>query len=126
MHGGVMKVFSSFSKEYSAAPRRSKNAGKSLKKQPPTRQAPPSLSAQQIRDRVELNKKSKELNKSAAKAAHISTEVKEDFGDVKRDNPNDPNDPAVRGKLALSLESNSFGFSDKEREVLKSILADDP
>lgn len=79
----------------------------------------------QIREKVEINKNLKNVNKNMRSDRVLSSMpedakmIEERFSDV---NPNDPNDPATVGKLQELLKKGAVGFSEKERQVLTKII----
>lgn len=89
------------------------------------------ISAQEIRDKVEMNQVKKgnrpmkaptqvEAQEGENLKAHVTVTPPED----KELNLNDPQDPATIGKLKDMLGSNAVNFSQKQRDVLEKILAD--
>ncbi len=107
------------------------------------KERPSELSRSEIRNMVEANKREKEeaykvtlqskQSKAVAKTEVAKAEVKkvetkseveitpegEAFGDIKK---NDPEDPNTKEKLKGVLTAGGFNFSEKEREVLGKIL----
>lgn len=102
------------------------------------KERPNDLSRSEIRSKIENHKREKEKDfqveidaskakkkaeviKNATKAKVEVTPEGEPFGDVKK---NDPNDPGTKEKLKGVLTAGAFNFSAKERDVLSKILKD--
>jgi hypothetical protein len=136
--GGPMRIFSSFDKfipptDLQSARRgqRSRSSSDGLQKSHSRSRRPQkmNLSDDQIRKKMEMLKNQKnqtyDANTVPQKKAAVKTdqkveeEVKEIMGDVKK---NDPKDPATAQKLKEVLGTGSFGFNEKEKEVLGKIL----
>lgn len=83
------------------------------------------IDASKAKKKAELNaaaaKDTAQKIKEATKAEVEVTPEGEPFGDVKK---NDPNDPNTKEKLKGVLTAGAFNFSAKERDVLSRILKD--
>lgn len=120
-----MKIFTTFDERLpstkpdhgpESAKTRSSDKSRSL------RPAKLNLSAQEIRDRVELNSKKKMGPMKIEKEAEETNEDIMLKSDIAK---NDPTDPNTQEKLKTVLKQGSFGFSDKEKAVLSQILGDE-
>lgn len=116
---------------------RSKNT--STKKSKHTRAPKETVSASEIRNKVQEHFNPKptkdsvevsELSKAKnAKTMKVEVQDAEDSNDAEIKPPsdvglNDPNDPTTVGKLKDVLSKGAFSFNPKERETLEKILND--
>tara|TARA_R110000868_G_scaffold117600_8_gene312293 strand:+ start:7103 stop:7492 length:390 start_codon:yes stop_codon:yes gene_type:complete len=112
---------------------RPKGQAKSTKSEKSARTPKESLSASDIRDKVQEHFKPKpevdkvELSKFSKVKNETEQEKKVEEQEVKVPSDvglNDPNDPATVGKLKDVLSKGAFNFNPKERETLEKILGE--
>ncbi|MFZ8933560.1 MAG: hypothetical protein ACO20H_04165 [Bacteriovoracaceae bacterium] len=109
-----MNIFTTFQNKVQT-PKQTKTQETNIQNNKPQKME---LSAQQIRDRVNLhfNKPTSEASQNEATEEEAELKVPADIG------TNDPKSPETQKKLKAALSHGTFNFSAKEKEVLSSIL----
>jgi len=125
-----MRVLSAFDKQQHNVDQRKKRKISNNEKKQSTKAeykefGRPDFTDEEVRERIlkhrQTQTRSQEMAKKQKDKQSIST-VRILESDIKLNNPNDP---ATIGKLRTLLKNGAFKFSEKERQVLAKILAEE-